>query len=112
MGLVLFFGSVIKLLKGESDSMNAAERFERVMKMEEIFDSLSAALAEDPDALLEKADMLSALSCYYEGGLWLSDFEADERGELPTGLKRGVLSEDGVYNLLCKIDELKKGTVS
>ncbi len=92
--------------------MNAAERVERVMKMEEIFDSLSAALAEDPDALLEKADMLRELSCYYEGGQWLSDFEVDERGELPTGLKRGVLSEDGVYNLLCKIDELKKGTVS
>ena len=91
--------------------MNAAERVERVIKMEEIYNSLSAALAEDPDALLEKADMLSALSFYYEGGLWLSDFEADERGELPTGLKRGVLSEDGAYNLLCKIDELKKGTV-
>ena len=92
--------------------MDEAERVERVMKMEEIFDSLSAALAEDPDVLLEKADMLRELSCYYEGGLWLSDFESDERGELPTGLKRGVLSEDGVYNLLCKIDELKKGTVS
>ena len=91
--------------------MDEAERVERVMQMEEIFDSLSAAIAEDPDALIEKADMLSALSCYYEGGLWLSDFEADERGELPTGLKRGVLSEDGVYNLLCKIDELKNGTV-
>ena len=30
----------------------------------------------------------------------LSDFEADEAGLLPPDLKRGVLSEDGIYNLL------------
>ena len=91
--------------------MDDAERIVRIMKMEEIFDSLSEALGAGRSALLEKADMLHELSNYYEGGLWLSDFEADERGELPTGLKRGVLSEDGMYNLLCKIDELEKGTV-
>ena len=28
------------------------------------------------------------------------DFEADERGELPKDLKRGVLSEDALYDLL------------
>ena len=92
--------------------MDEAERIVRIMKMEEIYDSLSATVSEGPDALEEKTDMLCELSSYYEGGQWLSDFEADERGELPIGLKRGVLSEDGVYNLLCKIDELKKGTVS
>lgn len=37
---------------------------------------------------------------YYLGGQWLRDYEADERGELPKDLKRGVLSEDGVWNLL------------
>ena len=28
------------------------------------------------------------------------DFEADEAGKLPPDLKRGVLSEDGVYDIL------------
>ena len=28
------------------------------------------------------------------------DYEADEAGQVPTDLKRGVLSEDGLYNLL------------
>ena len=28
------------------------------------------------------------------------DYEADERGELPPDLKRGVLSQDALYNLL------------
>ena len=48
-------------------------------------------------------DMLDELSFYYENGLWLRDFEADERGELPKKLKRGVLSEDGLYNLFSEI---------
>ena len=28
------------------------------------------------------------------------DFAADESGEIPADIKRGVLSEDGIYNLL------------
>ena len=28
------------------------------------------------------------------------DYEADERGELPPDLKRGVLSQDALYDLL------------
>ena len=31
---------------------------------------------------------------------WKKDFAADEAGLLPQGLKRGVLSEDGIYNIL------------
>ena len=41
---------------------------------------------------------------YYENGLWLQDYEADERGELPADLKRGVLSQDALYDLLSEID--------
>ena len=36
------------------------------------------------------------------------DFEADEAGLLPKGLKRGVLSEDGIYDLLEEYKELSK----
>ena len=39
---------------------------------------------------------------YYENGQWLRDYEADERGELPVTLKRGVLSQDGLWDLLNK----------
>ena len=49
--------------------------------------------------------MLCELTSYYESGQWLKDFESDERGELPKDLKRGVLSEDGVYNLLSEFKE-------
>jgi hypothetical protein len=40
------------------------------------------------------------LAAYYEDDDWREDFEADEAGRLPADLKRGVLSEDGIYDVL------------
>ena len=62
---------------------------ERVKHMEALF-----------DRALETKDIPQELMEYYFGGQWLRDYEADQRGELPAGLKRGVLSEDGVWNLV------------
>ena len=36
------------------------------------------------------------------------DFAADEAGNLPPDLKRGVLSEDGIWNLLSDYREIQK----
>ena len=81
----------------------------RVIYMESVFDEVQNALAEGvdiEDALLwEKIEILIQ---YYESEQWKTDYSADERGELPADLKRGVLSEDGVYNLLNDIDSLKQ----
>ena len=41
---------------------------------------------------------------------WRKDFEADEAGKLPQDLKRGVLSEDGLWNLLSDYGRLKEIT--
>ena len=76
--------------------------------MEVYFDTLSSAIKSSPQILKEDVNMqkmLCELTCYSESGQWLKDFEADERGELPKDLKRGVLSEDGVYNLLSEFKE-------
>ena len=43
---------------------------------------------------------LRELSLYYGSEQWRKDFQDDEAGKLPEDLKRGVLSEDAVYNLL------------
>ncbi len=67
------------------------ERIERVKRMEEIFDRFRES--RDPE-------LKTVLVAYLQSGYWLSDYEADERGELPRGLKRGVLSQDGLYDLL------------
>ena len=78
----------------------------RIERMELYFDTVSEAVKKSPfisDMDERIRDMLDELSFYYENGLWLRDFEADERGELPKKLKRGVLSEDGLYNLFSEI---------
>ncbi len=51
---------------------------------------------------------------YYQSSLWRSDFEADEAGELPADLPRGVLSEDAIYNVLTEYEvrkSRKKGSL-
>ncbi len=67
------------------------DRIERVEKFEHLFDE--AAISHD-------SEKVAALTAYYSSGEWLEDYEADERGELPPDLKRGVLSQDGLYELL------------
>ena len=41
-----------------------------------------------------------------DSGEWQSDFEADERGEIPKDYPRGVLSEDGLYNALDRLQDV------
>lgn len=43
---------------------------------------------------------VETLTAYMESGQWLEDYELDSAGLLPKELKRGVLSQDGLYNLL------------
>ena len=62
---------------------------ERIEHMEALYDRAKDT-GEIPTELLE----------YYFGGQWLADYMADERGELPQNLKWGVLSQDGLWNLL------------
>lgn len=51
-------------------------------------------------------DDIQKLADYYGSKQWRKDFEADEQGLYPEDLKRGVLSEDGIYNLLEKNKEV------
>ena len=83
----------------------------RVKRMEKSFAKVSAA-AQDLAEALDKFDALKAdikrLERYQSSGQWLQDYEADERGEIPADTPRGVLSEDGLYNLLTDIDALRE----
>lgn len=70
----------------------------RVRRMERYFDRLLAT-PENPDPRLVKL-----LWTYMDSGLWLRDYTLDEEGMLPKNMKRGVLSEDGLWNLLTELD--------
>ena len=65
---------------------------ERIQYMEALFDRAR-----------QTGEISAELTDYYFGGQWLADYEADQRGELPRDLKRGVLSQDGVWNLLAEL---------
>lgn len=89
------------------------EQIKRIMYFEKIYDELHKSFKDDPKAFTESEEIqnkVDKLVKYYESPLWLSDFESDERGELPKELKRGVLSEDGVYLLLESITEYIKAS--
>ena len=50
---------------------------------------------------------MKELESYYLSDEWKQDFSDDEAGLLPPDLKRGVLSEDGIYNLIETYRELR-----
>ena len=87
------------------------KRIARIKRMESIYDEIRYVFQTNKDQLYINDTLqknLELLKDYYENGQWLLDYEADERGELPKDLKRGVLSQDGLYNLLEEIGKVKR----
>ena len=87
------------------------DRIARIRSMEEKFDKavkVVASLDETLEQFRAVSPEMEELFAYYESDLWREDFEADEEGKLPVDLKCGVLSEDGIYNLLTDYQRLKK----
>lgn len=82
---------------------------ERVRRMEAILDAANEKLDALECALNELRayqNEIQQLEAYYTGEDWKKDFALDEAGNLLADLKRGVLSEDGVYNMLERNREL------
>ena len=79
------------------------EQIERIKHFEMLLDRVApvlGSLEEALDAFDGIQEDVRELSGYYESDEWREDFEADEAGRLPKDLKRGVLSEDGIYDVL------------
>lgn len=64
------------------------------------------ALSDALEAYTAVQPQLDELIRYYESPQWLADYDADAAGLLPADLKRGVLSEDAVYDLLSERQRL------
>ena len=89
-------------------------QIERITRMEALLDKGTETVRRLEKALDDFAALqpdIDELQAYYDGDNWRTDFEADEAGLLPKDLKRGVLSEDGVYDLLedyqCLKDQIR-----
>lgn len=92
---------------------------ERIIIMEEILDSGIAVMdklekafeaGSGIDELIPEFEKIQPdiqkLEEYYTGKYWKNDLRLDEEGKLPTDLKRGVLAQDSIHDLLDKNSDL------
>ena len=105
--LVLAGKSAPKVIR--EDSICDLLQIERIKWMEHRFNNVLAAIKDGSAVSLKAAkEDVAELSKYYGSELWKQDFATDEAGKLPPNLKRGVLSEDGIWNLLSDYREIQK----
>ena len=87
-----------------------AIRTDRISHYEEIMDRIIRVVKLDgitPGVYESVLPELKELEDYYTSPEWQEDYAADEAGLLPDGLKRGVLSQDGINDLLDRFRDLK-----
>ncbi len=82
---------------------------ERITQMEHHFEKALAVIKDSTKTskmLEELKENVAILDEYYGSELWKQDLADDEAGRFPKDLKRGVLSEDGIWNLLSDYRDL------
>lgn len=87
---------------------NLQSTIERIQRMEQILDEITLISKINPEEITTDAtvqEKICILEEYLDSGQWMQDYKCDERGELPGDLKRGILSEDALYNLLAEIND-------
>ena len=79
------------------------DQIERIKTMEEHLDKASQAvkaLSEALDLYTEAMESIETIDEYLVSDEWQQDFNDSEAGKLPKDLKCGVLSEDGIWNVV------------
>ena len=87
------------------------KQIERIERMEQNLERARQALRELDYALDEYEavqEALQELDTYYGSDTWKQDFADEEQGRLPKSLKRGVLSEDAIWDVLEDYRNLKE----
>ena len=82
---------------------------EHICEMENILDRATQKIDElerSMAAFEELQPEIKKLEAYYTSQQWKDDLAMDEAGLLPENLKRGVLSQDGIWNMLERNREL------
>lgn len=98
----------IQTLAKHQTPQQLAKRIENIKQMEILMEKLETnydsfkALREN---LEQAGKALQALKAWYFSPEWLLDYAIDESGAYD-GIDRGVLSEDGLYNLFLDYSEL------
>ncbi len=104
-----FLKDLIELLSEELEKKEKelSASIKRIKKYEKIIDGAKFAMTlKDASISTDLKALICKLDIYYQSSEWKIDHGYDEAGLLPPDLKRGVLSEDGIYNLLEEYKEL------
>ena len=84
---------------------------QNIREMESILDEATQKMDALEKKIAEYEDFqpeIKKLEAYYTSQQWKDDHAMDEEGRFPKELKRGVLSEDGIWNLLERNKELTR----
>ena len=100
VSLYAFWTIVGKGFDGYLEAVDTLAAYDRVRRMEAMMDKVAGAIEGDRYEGFDED--VKALEEYYEND-WRADFELDEAGGLPKDMKRGVLSEDGLYDVLSSL---------
>ncbi len=104
-----FLEDLIELLSGELEKKEKelSASIDRIKEYEKTMDGAKFAMTlKDASTSTDLKALICKLNIYYQSAEWKVDHGYDEAGLLPPDLKRGVLSEDGIYNLLEEYKEL------
>lgn len=85
------------------------EQIERIKKMELILDQSNEMIEKLQQTLETYQSMegkIQELIQYYQSPIWLQDYEDEQNGKIPRTLKRDVLSEDGIYDMIYDLNEI------
>jgi hypothetical protein len=102
------YNSMKKRFKNRLAAENVPQH---IYQMEAILDRATDRLDALEKKIKEYKELQSEiqkLEAYYTSQQWKDDFAMDEEGKFPKKLKKGVLSEDGIYNMLERNKEIMK----
>ena len=88
---------------------NCSEAELRVARYSSLFKDVEDAIKQAEvgvDMLMDQWENICMINDYLDSGEWQADFEADEGGEIGKDIPRGVLSEDGLYNVLDRLQDV------
>ena len=91
-----------KRLDGENVPQHIYAMESILVKATQKMDALEKKIAEYEEFQSE----IKKLEAYYTSQQWKDDYAMDEAGAFPQKLKRGVLSQDGIWNMLERNREL------
>ena len=86
------------------------EQQNRIQTMESALDEVTEKISALRQAFNEYTgirEKIILLEQYYTSDLWVKDYEDDEAEKLPKDLKRGVLSQDAIDDMLNEDLELR-----